>query len=75
MKYLILKLINIYQALPLNTHSQCRFYPTCSNYMKEAITKYGLLIGLKLGIKRLFKCHPYGKYGYDPVPILNNKNN
>lgn len=69
MKYLILKFINIYQALPLNTHSQCRFYPTCSNYMKEAITKYGLFTGLELGIKRLFKCHPYGTFGYDPVPI------
>ena len=43
--------------------------------MKEAITKYGLLIGLKLGMKRLLKCHPYGKFGYDPVPILNNDNN
>ncbi len=37
--------------------------------MKEAITIYGPLKGLKLGIKRLLKCHPYGTFGYDPVPI------
>ena len=75
MKYLLLKLIDFYQILPLSAHNQCRFYPTCSNYMKEAITKYGLLTGLKLGIKRLLRCHPHGKFGYDPVPILNNENN
>lgn len=75
MKNLLIKLIDFYQTLPLSTHTQCRFYPTCSNYMKEAITKYGSLTGLKLGIKRLLRCHPYGKYGYDPVPILNDKNN
>ena len=40
MKYLILKLITIYQAMPISTHSQCRFYPTCSNYMKGSSTEY-----------------------------------
>lgn len=70
MKSLLIKLINFYQILPLSTHSQCRFYPTCSNYMKEAITIYGLRRGLGLGIKRLLRCHPHGSLGYDPVPIL-----
>lgn len=70
MKSLLIKLINFYQILPLSTHSQCRFYPTCSNYMKEAITIYGPLRGLGLGIKRLLRCHPHGSLGYDPVPVL-----
>ena len=45
----------------------CRFTPTCSEYMKISIEKYGTFKGLKLGIKRLLRCHPFGKYGYDPV--------
>jgi len=45
----------------------CRFTPTCSEYTKIAIEKYGAFKGLKLGIKRILRCHPKGKYGYDPV--------
>lgn len=46
----------------------CRYTPTCSQYTIEAIKKYGPLKGLKLGIKRLLTCHPWGGHGYDPVP-------
>ena len=62
-------LIKIYQLLisPL-LPSSCRFKPTCSQYTKEALEKYGLLKGLWFGIKRISKCHPWGKSGYDPVP-------
>jgi hypothetical protein len=67
MKKIMIKLIELYQAFPINTHKYCRFTPTCSEYMKEAINKYGAYKGLKLGIKRLLKCHPFGKYGYDPL--------
>ena len=67
MKRLIIGLIRIYQRLPLRTHSMCRFTPTCSEYMIEALEVYGLFKGLKLGIKRILRCHPFGKYGYDPV--------
>ena len=67
MKKLLIKLIEIYQITPLKSHQMCRFNPTCSEYMKQAINKYGVLKGLKLGIKRILKCHPFGKYGYDPL--------
>ncbi|TAE71457.1 MAG: membrane protein insertion efficiency factor YidD [Bacteroidetes bacterium] len=46
----------------------CRFHPTCSQYMIEAIQKYGVLKGGWLGIKRISRCHPWGKNGHDPVP-------
>ena len=67
MKKIILKLINLYQITPLSSHKMCRFTPTCSEYAKQAITKYGVLKGLFLSIKRILKCHPFGKYGYDPL--------
>ena len=46
----------------------CRYTPTCSQYMVEAVTKNGIFIGGWLGIKRLLRCHPWGGSGYDPVP-------
>ena len=67
MKRLLIKLIDIYQNIPLKMHNRCRFIPSCSQYMKEAIIMYGSGKGLYLGIKRIFKCHPFGKYGYDPL--------
>lgn len=66
MKKILIYLINLYQATPLHTHSMCRFYPTCSEYMKQAIIKYGYK-GIFLGIKRILKCHPFGKYGLDEL--------
>ncbi len=45
----------------------CKFYPSCSNYMLQAIQKYGLLKGIYLGMKRLIRCHPFAKGGYDPL--------
>ena len=46
----------------------CRFEPTCSVYMCEAIEKKGVVKGFFLGVRRLLKCHPFHKGGYDPVP-------
>jgi putative membrane protein insertion efficiency factor len=46
----------------------CRYTPTCSEYMIEAIKKYGAAKGTWMGLKRLSRCHPWGKSGYDPVP-------
>ncbi len=48
--------------------SHCRFYPSCSEYALIAIQKHGVLYGLVLSIKRLFRCHPWHPGGFDPVP-------
>jgi uncharacterized protein len=47
---------------------KCRFVPTCSHYAVEALKKHGVIKGSWLAIKRIFKCHPWGGHGYDPVP-------
>ena len=68
MKKLSLFLIGLYQKIPGVWHFNCRFYPTCSNYAKEAITEYGFIYGWYLSIKRILKCNPFSSSGYDPVP-------
>ena len=50
-----------------NKNIDCKFYPTCSEYTKQAIEKYGAIKGLFLGIKRIFRCNPFSKGGYDPL--------
>jgi putative membrane protein insertion efficiency factor len=67
-KNFLLYLIKIYQSISKYTPAVCRFYPTCSEYMRQAIEKYGVLKGGWLGIKRLCKCHPFHPGGNDPVP-------
>ncbi|WP_031514340.1 membrane protein insertion efficiency factor YidD [Desulfofalx alkaliphila] len=67
-KRAVLGLIWIYQKIisPLKPRT-CRFYPTCSEYSRLAIIKYGLIKGLWLALKRIIKCHPFHPGGYDPV--------
>jgi putative membrane protein insertion efficiency factor len=64
---ILIKLIRFYQIhRPFKTPT-CRFHPTCSEYMIQALEKYGLSKGLCKGVGRIFRCHPLGKFGYDPV--------
>ncbi len=46
----------------------CRFYPSCSQYALEAVSKYGAIRGLWLALRRLLRCHPFHPGGFDPVP-------
>ena len=71
MKSFLLKFINFYQNnISLWFQSKninCKFYPTCSDYTKQAIEKYGALKGAILGIYRILRCNPFSKGGYDPL--------
>jgi len=68
MKKVLLKLIEIYQKIPFSSHFKCKFYPTCSNYAKEAIEIYGSFKGSLMTIKRILRCNPFSKGGIDLVP-------
>lgn len=50
------------------TPASCRYTPTCSQYAREALEKYGALKGSWLATRRILRCHPWGGHGYDPVP-------
>ncbi|MBQ1252609.1 MAG: membrane protein insertion efficiency factor YidD [Firmicutes bacterium] len=68
MKKVLLFLIRFYQkAISPLFPPCCRFVPTCSQYALEAVTKYGALKGGKMAIRRILRCHPFHKGGYDPV--------
>lgn len=62
-------LVKIYQWVISPIFPQtCRYTPTCSNYMIEALNVWGPIKGLYLGLKRIGSCHPWGGHGHDPVP-------
>lgn len=69
MRYFVLVPVRLYQLLisPL-LPPVCRYYPSCSSYMIEAVRKHGALKGSFLGLRRLLRCAPWGGHGYDPVP-------
>jgi len=68
MKFLVLDLLGVYKAMisPFLPPA-CRFEPTCSEYARQAIEKYGALKGTWMGLKRILRCQPFCKGGHDPV--------
>ena len=69
MKTFLLKLIRFYQRkISVHTPPACRFQPTCSQYAYTAIERFGVLKGGWLSIKRILRCNPFCRGGYDPVP-------
>ena len=68
-KRILLASVRFYRnAISPMSSPKCRFMPTCSKYALEAIEKYGARKGGLLAVKRILKCHPFNKGGYDPVP-------
>ncbi|MEW5908208.1 MAG: membrane protein insertion efficiency factor YidD [Thermodesulfobacteriota bacterium] len=64
-------IIRIYQyTLSPVLGPACRFYPSCSSYAHEAISRFGVLSGSILALKRILRCHPFSSGGFDPVPEL-----
>ncbi|MAR65316.1 MAG: membrane protein insertion efficiency factor YidD [Flammeovirgaceae bacterium] len=66
-KILILPIIFYQKFISPLLGISCRYNPSCSQYSKEAILKYGLIKGFYLSFKRILKCHPWGGSGYDPL--------
>ena len=71
MKKLCILLISFYKKYISQIFNffgiRCKYYPTCSEYTKQAVEKYGFLKGIFLGFIRILKCNPFSKGGYDPL--------
>ena len=71
MKKILIFIIKVYQKgispFIQSKGINCKYYPTCSEYTKQAIEKYGSLKGCFMGMKRILRCNPFSKGGYDPL--------
>lgn len=76
MRHLLIGLVRVYQLI-ISPHlpKSCRYHPTCSQYGIEALREHGALKGGWLTIKRILRCHPWSKGGYDPVPHSESNHN
>ena len=68
MKRAMLGTIRLYQRLTVHRPSPCRYIPSCSCYAREAVEVHGPAKGAYLAVRRLARCHPFGGFGFDPVP-------
>ena len=69
MKQIVLAPIRFYQyAISPMLGQRCRFFPSCSEYTADAVNKYGVSKGLRLGLGRICRCHPWNPGGFDPLP-------
>lgn len=75
MKRFSIFLIKTYQKIPLSSHFNCKYIPTCSNYAIEAIETHGFIKEWYLSIKRILRCNPLSHGGYDPVLKKEKKKN
>ncbi|MBZ5620960.1 MAG: membrane protein insertion efficiency factor YidD [Acidobacteriia bacterium] len=68
MQWILVRVIRVYKycVSPL-LPSACRFYPSCSDYMSQAVERYGTVRGVWMGLRRLLRCHPFQPGGFDPV--------
>lgn len=73
MKKIFIMLIKLYQKTPLNSHSKCKYIPTCSNYAIMVINDFGVIKGSYLAIKRILRCNPLSKGGIDLPPKKERK--
>jgi putative membrane protein insertion efficiency factor len=68
MQWIVIRALRLYQlAISPFLPSACRFHPTCSEYMREAVERKGPAKGIWMGLRRLARCHPFHSGGYDPV--------
>ncbi|HBA38057.1 MAG TPA: membrane protein insertion efficiency factor YidD [Firmicutes bacterium] len=67
MKNIAINLIKLYRKIPFQSHFNCKFTPTCSEYAIKALENFGFMKGSYLSIKRILRCNPWSNGGYDPV--------
>ena len=77
MRYIAIFMIKLYKKMPISWHNYCKYQPTCSDYAIGCLREFGFIKGSYLSFKRILRCNPKSKGGYDPIPIkevYNEKN-